>query len=222
MKKRNLIIGPALILIAILILLDAIGIFSPIDAVIGEISLMSLILGVLLLTFCILCIAKLSFSPIVVALALIFMLFEKNVAFLCGLSNENIINNWVLLASAIVLAIGLKLILPDKKAMKHSTRHGESTIYLDSKKKTHNVRNRFGECKIYFENTDSCADQATLYVSNKFGEMTVLVPSEWLVVSKAKSSFGEFNLPKHDAAENAPILYLEGSNSFGELNVIYI
>ncbi len=221
MKKRNIVIGIALVFVAALILLDAFGLFSPLGAFIGEISLLSLILGVLLLCFSVICILKLSFPPVVIFLALIFMLFEKNIAFLCGYEDENILNNWLLFAAAVILAIGLKFILP-KRRKEHSTNLGESTIYLDSKKKYHNVRNRFSECKIYFENKESYAGGSTLNVSNKFGETTVLVPREWKVDSKVKSSFGEYNLPKCDAPEDAPILKIEGSNSFGELNVIYI
>jgi len=221
MKKRNIFIGLALVFIAILILLDALDVFSPLGAFVGDISLVSLILGVMLLSFCVICILKLSFPPVVIALALIFMLFEKNIAFICGLREENIINNWLLIIAAIILAIGLKLILPKKKK-EHCTSLGESTIYLDSKKKNHNVRNRFGECKIYFENKEAYVGGSTLNVSNKFGETTILVPCEWRIDSKLKSSFGEYNLPKCNAPADAPILTIEGSNSFGELNVIYI
>ena len=46
------------------------------------------------------------------------VLFEKNIAHLCGLRDENIINNWVLFVATLILAIGLKLIIPKHKKKK--------------------------------------------------------------------------------------------------------
>ena len=222
MKKRNIVIGLALILVAGLIFLDALGVLSPVSAVVGEISLISLLLGGLLLVFCIWRIAKLSFPPVIVALALLFLVFEKNVAFLCGLSEENIINDWILLLVSVIFAIGLKLILPKRQKKEYSSKLGESTVYLDSTKKQHFVKNSLGECKVYFENVDAYEGGSTLNISNKLGETTILVPSGWHVVSKVKNSLGEYNLPRDPSPEGAPVLYIVGSNKLGETRVIYI
>lgn len=222
MKKRNIVIGLALIFVAVLILLDAVGILSPFSAVVGEISVVSLLLGGVLLVFCIWRIAKLSFPPVIVALGLMFLVFEKNIAFLCGLPDENIINNWLLLIVSLILAIGLKLILPKPRKKEYSSKLGEATVYLDSTKKEHFVKNALGETKVYFENVDAYTGGSTLNISNKLGETTILVPSSWHVVSKVKNSLGEYNLPEDPSPEGAPVLYIVGSNRLGETNVIYI
>ncbi len=224
MKKRNITIGLILIFAAIVILLDAFGIILSLTTAVGGLSVISILFGILLIALSIHRIMKHDFSTVIIAVALIFMLFEKNIAFILS-RPENIINNWLLLLASVILAIGVKYIIP-KSSKAHSIMFGESTVYLNStdfnsKQKRH-VKNKFGECKIYFENCDEYTGDGTLSISNRFGEMRIFVPSTWRLVTKVECAFGESNFPKCDGTENAPVLNIIGSNKFGELKIVYI
>ena len=91
MKAKKLFWGLGFLLAAALIILDAVGIIPSLLSAVGKVSIFSLILGLLLLSIAIERLCKGKVADIFFPLAFIFMLFEKNIAVLCGLEDENII-----------------------------------------------------------------------------------------------------------------------------------
>ena len=94
MKTSKLFWGLGFLLAAVLIILDIAGIMPTLLSAVGEVSVFSLILGLLLLSYAIVRLCKGRIDEIFLPLALIFMLFEKNIAFLMGREDTDIINNW--------------------------------------------------------------------------------------------------------------------------------
>ena len=109
MKSKKIFWGILLIALAGLLLLDAFGVWEPLAEKIGKISIWALICGAVLLLYIIRSLIHWKISRIFVPFALLFMLFEENIAVVCGLSKMNIINNWILLLVAVLLTVGFAL-----------------------------------------------------------------------------------------------------------------
>lgn len=114
MKAWKIILGIVFILAAVLIVLDAFGVISPLVSSMGEISVFSLIGVVLLTTVVIALCIKGKIQGIFFPLALIFMLLEENIATLCKCESTNIIHNGLVLLIALFLSIGFGIILSYK------------------------------------------------------------------------------------------------------------
>ena len=93
MKTWKIFFGILFIALAIGLILDAVGVMPVIIDGIGEISVFKIILGIMLVSIVINRIFKLKIGDIFLPLALLFMLFEKNIAYTLKLQDENIINN---------------------------------------------------------------------------------------------------------------------------------
>lgn len=131
------------------------------------------------------------------------------------------ISEWLILVCAALIISGLALIFPKffRKKSVHSASFGDHVRYIDCAnfKKAYS-KNRFGEYSIYFQNIGDFTSGSKLTLDNKFGEMNVFVPEDWIIESNIRSSFGEVNISKGE--DGAKRLILEGTNRFGELNVI--
>ena len=193
--------------------------------------------------------AKIAFSnnlqerfKIFVPLSFLFMILESDIARWANLSEENIINNWLLFLAAIIADIAIGIIVPKKKYNKHDHKFkfydvhtnnngyskafdknifGEKTIYIDANTTKHScIDNKFGEMIVYYQNTD-IADPNTpiiLEIDNKFGELCVHVPENWTVVNEMRSHFGELNI-RHNTSDGVKLI-VTGTNNFGETRIV--
>lgn len=226
----------ALILTAVLIILDALNVTLPFVTAFGEVSLLALVLGFLLIATVINFLIHGLIGEIFFPLAALFMIFEKNIATACGLSDPDIINNWLVVLIAILLGVGVGLLFPRKRRKGHrnesfggsaeytvngqraSSGFGESTIYIDSAQMIPNeIENGFGECRVYFENIESYKGDCELYVKNSFGELRIFVPSAWCIKTDISNGIGAVNVPS--SYTDGPILTIRGKNNFGEIRI---
>ncbi|MBE5817820.1 MAG: hypothetical protein E7312_02050 [Clostridiales bacterium] len=142
-------------------------------------------------------------------------------AILLGLPQLADVSEWMILLCAALIVGGLALIFPSffRKRGMHASSFGSHERYIDcaSFKKAYS-KNRFGEYNIYFQNVDQFESGAILTLSNKFGEMTVHIPDDWCIDAKISNTFGEVNLP--NVIESDKRIILEGSNKFGEINIV--
>lgn len=173
-------------------------------------------------------------------LGLLFMLFEAEIASLAGLANENIINNWIVLLSALLADIAMSILIPRTKnkssfnfcfnGKNHSfgtpdsyekNYFSDSTVYIDASKTTKNyVMNKFGETNVYYQNADQ-AFPDTIYeltVENGMGETNVHVPSDWVVKNEMTCMLGEVNTRQNP--EGDVKLIIRGTNKMGETNIV--
>ena len=234
MKTWKIFWGIGLILAAAVLLLDAFGVITPFLDVVGGISAIQIVGALLLLSFIISRIIKLKFAEIFVPLALIFMIFEKNIAFYLGLESDNIINNWLLIGCAILLAIGVGILTPKRKrekvfsfksssGSKHYEREGGSaTTYFDCKDFVQeNICNRLGETVVHFENEDEYTGGGVLNVDNKLGETVIYVSSRWNVRINVVSHLGETEQVGH-GDKDGPTLTINGNNALGEVLIKFV
>ena len=106
--------GLLIIAIAVFCILQALGVLGSFTSVFGEISIWKLLVGICLLSIVLKCLFKLEIEGIFVPLGFLFMLFEKNIAFACGV-DENIINNWLVFGCSLLLSIGFGMLLPKRR-----------------------------------------------------------------------------------------------------------
>ena len=229
MKIWKIFVGFFLVLAAIFILLDATGVISPIESVIGEVSVFAVIVGIFLLAFAISSIARGKINEIFFPLAFIFMLFEKNVAFVCGIEDSNFVHNGIVLLCALLLTIGVGMLMP-KRLRKMKNRKGRclgrgigsSTVYIDCSDFTEEeVENNMGSCTVYFENVDKYESGGTLTVDNNMGSMVICVPSAWRIKIRVDNNMGSISLPE-SCAESGPVLIIDGDNNMGSLTIEYV
>lgn len=226
--------GVGFVLVAVALILDALGILAGIISPFGEVSILALAAGLLLLAYAISRLFKGAVGEIFIPLSLIFMLFEKNIAFLMGREDTDIINNWLLLACAGMLWIGFSILLSGVKKKKrfklfykdnshHSSGTFGSTVkYINCDGfKYESVENNLGSYTIFFENVEKYQGGGVLEIENNLGSMTINVPSTWKIDTRIESSLGGSSKPRNDSS-SGPDLTIKGDNNLGGVNIKYV
>ena len=233
MKTSKIFWGLGFVLMAAFLLLDAFGVITPLLDVVGGITWFQIVAGLLLIFFIISRLIKLKISEIFIPFAFLFMFFEKNIAYVCGLENKNIINNWLLFLCALLITIGFSILFPNdgkfrfkfsgnKKIRKNKKGGslGSTVVYIDCNDFVEeNVVNRLGECIVHFENEDNFMSGAILNVDNELGRITIFVPSAWRITNRINNSLGSIKTGDTFAGDGAPTLIIEGNNELGEITV---
>lgn len=104
------------------------------------------------------------------------------------------------------------------------TTFGEGIKYVKTEDfRSCDISNSFGETKVFF---DGCSIlegvEPTIHVSNSFGEIQLYVPKNWNVSFEARASFGAVEEKNRSMTPGAPIVHLQGSASFGAVEVFYV
>ncbi len=229
-KTWKLFWGLGFISLAIVLVLDAVGVLAPITSIVGEVSVLALICGLFLLCYAMAQLLRGKIGEIFLPLALIFMLFEKNIALVCGIgdANGNIINNWLLLLCAVMLWIGFSILFSGMRRKKkrkkiefevghrHSGSIGSSVRYIDCEGFKHeSVENDLGSCVVFFENTDKYEGDGVLYIDNNLGSLVVNVPADWNVAVSIDNSLGTVTSPK--PCSGGRLLTVKGDNNLGSV-----
>lgn len=224
--------GLVLIVMAVLLVLDACGLLLTFKSVFGELSLLAIAGGVLLTAYLVMSLIRGRLIRILFLLMLLFMLFEKNIAYMLGLPNENIINNWLLLFAVVTVAIGIKMIFPKRRHRGHGIHFslgggnaggnlGHSVVYVDSAElRPDRIENNLGSCMVYFENPDAYRGDETLTVENNLGSLVLHVPESWDVKMKIESNLGSVDSPKGTHGDR--VLYVCGENNLGSISVKFV
>jgi hypothetical protein len=237
MKKMwKIFWGLGFILVAVAIVLDALGVFAPFVSAFGEISIWAIIGGALLLCFAISQLILGNIGNFFVPIAVIFMIFEENIAHYFGIGDEsgNIINNWLLLLVAVMLGIGFSILFSGIRRRKRRRKSGcewsygngvkirssigSSVRYIDCEGfKYEEIENDLGACTIFFENVDKYESGGVLSVENNLGSTVITVPEEWHVVVRIENNLGGVVTPKDNG--NGPVLTITGENNLGSVTV---
>ena len=232
MKTWKIFWGLGCVLAALFLLLDALGVITPFLDVVGGISAAQIICGLFLSAFVISRIIKLKFQEIFIPLALLFMLFEDNIAFVLGLEDDNIIGNWLLFWCAVLLSVGVSILTPKRRSLnfrvtkkgasKKTHAIGSSTRYIDCSDFVEEyLSNNLGETVIHFENEASFTSGAVLNIENKLGEVVVYVPQQWNVKLNISSKLGDVE-QKGKGSADGPTLVINGTNELGEIVIMFI
>ncbi len=223
MKRQSIFWGVAFICTAILIIVDAVGTGL---GFLDSIPVIKIILGVLCLCWIVNELYKKQLPHIFFPLSFIFMLFEKEIAGLCGFENGEIISNWLVLLCALLLTIGTSIILPKSYGNVFGNKGhkimGKSTQYIDCSDFTRqNVENNMGSTVVYFENTENYQGGGTLNLENNMGSLLVNIPSDWHVIANLENNMGSIKLPSTGNPTGKTII-LTGENNMGSVTVEFV
>lgn len=231
MKTSKIAWGLFFVAMAALIILNQTGI-------IGEISIVGIIISLLLVPVIITGIKNKNFFFMFIPLSIIAILFDEPL----GIEK---FTPWPLLACALFLSIGFHILFPAKNKWKtekfdnsqnwqaessdgdhicFQNRFAGSVKYVTSKTfKDVNIRSSFGGMKVYFDNAEMYANEATAVIVSDFSGIELYVPKEWNVVSKLSFSFGGIDEKgEKNSVKNGKTLILEGNVKFAGVTVIYV
>ena len=104
----------------------------------------------------------------------------------------------------------------------HSMKFGSATKYIRSQNlKEADLRSQFGELSVFFDGAQVPEGKVFIHVNASFGEMQLFIPAGWKLENKVKVSLGDCTDRGTNVipADNAVVCVIEGSVSFGELEI---
>lgn len=239
MKKSNILGGLALIVIAVILLGNGMG-------VLPNIPWFGLIGSVLLGAYVIKGIWKREFFGAVMSLGFIAWIWDEY------LMIEKITPFPLLLAAAL-LGIGLNMIIGKKHKIVtiHREEDGEwkectmdearTANWQDGRHVTlennfnsvskyvnsdafssANLENNFGSTNIYFNNAVIAGNQATIDIENNFGEMNIYLPRTWRMRLSQETAFANvhvYGAPNNDM--DAPLVIVKAESNFGGVKIYF-
>ena len=236
MKTWKIFFGLALILAAVLLVLDALGIAMPWMTLVGEVSWFALLIGLLLVAFIIASLSQGKLSQIFFPIAILFWMFEENIATLMGRETSDLLDNRLVLLVAILFTVGFAIIESAFRRRRRSGGHfsyghsgsergggslGSSVVYVDAESMRPGVvENNLGACAVRFENVERYPGDGVLRVENNLGAMTVHVPEGWRVEVHVENNLGSVSAPRGGDGDG-PLLTVSGENNLGALTVRY-
>ena len=223
MKKKGIFWGVALIFAAILMIINSFGTEL---GFLDKIPVIKIILGVLFLCWVVNELYKKQLPHIFFPLAFLIMLFEREIADLCGIASGELISNWLLLLCALLFTIGTSMIFPKsyegncgRKSHKIMVR---STRYIDCSNFTcQEVENNMGSVEVFFENTEHYQGEGTLNLDNNMGSTVIHIPSGWRVVANIDNNMGSIKIaPSQNSS--GKVIHLTGDNNMGSVIVDFV
>lgn len=235
MKKGNVFWGLILLLVAVLIVVDKLGV--------ADISLIRVILTVFLGAFLIKGITKLSIPGVIMPASFLCILYRPAL----GIEKLQIVT---ILVVAILVSIGLELIFGpmlrkkkisfdgkvemnfDAKGAKSS--HSESVVEFNTifSSATKYVTSNsfqfgtadcmFGNMAIYFDDASLCDGQGELKVDCVFGNVKIYIPKIWLVVNDMDAILGHASEKGQCQSAGVSALHIYGDVILGNVEIIYI
>ncbi len=214
--------GIVLIALAALLLLKASGLAL---GLIGSLPLIDLLLGAVILSFVIYSCFKLHLAALPFELALLFMLFENELAAALEREETNIISNWLLLGCALLCSIGIELIQDGFRSAKFRTSMGNNetafasdTRYFDCREHSQFFyRTKMGDGNIYFNNPEEFKG-GTLALDCKMGNISVHIPSSWRIENRIQNKMGNVDC-RGKGSTDGPLLTLTGVCAMGNISI---
>lgn len=230
MKKKNILGGLLLILLASIIVLNKVN-------VLPDLPWTRMIAGVFMAYLVIISIPKLNFFGIIMPLCVIGCLFDTELGI-------EAITPGTLLIAGVLVSGGLALIFKRKKnrEFKMVIDENEKTMYeedgqiirlennFNSVSKYVNtatfseayIENNFGSCNVYFNNATMQNQSAKIELDNNFGQMNLYFPGTWRVKIDQDTSFGNVKIhgePNADMDANCVMIDVECA--FGNVNLFF-
>ena len=243
--KSNVFWGTALILSALLIILDAVG------KNLGFIQLpvFKIILCVIIGAWGVSEIAKGRFAHVFLPLGFIFAILQTNIYQWTHASDPNLAAlveegsarfapTWVVILAAALLQIGFSVILPKRKYSGYPESNvspsgtarsandgffendlGSSACYVDAGRLGYfRAKNDLGKLDVYIENAEAYQGNGTIEVTNDLGQTVIHVPTGWAVDNQITASLGAVSCSV--PSTGAPMLKLVGTCDLGNVNII--
>lgn len=166
-----------------------------------------------------------------IPLALLFLLFEREIGAQLGKGADFVHNGYVILA-AVLLTVAFYLILGWTRKRVSTASSGVSACgdnrfrsgicYIDANSgEPQAVNNKMGSLGVYFQNADvgDVSRDVVMRVNNDLGSIVVHVPANWEVVSTVKNDMGSVSI-RDNQAVTIRRLIIDIENHMGSVSVI--
>lgn len=226
MKRKHLFWGIILLAVAALIIVDSLGTsLGFLD--VGGLPVIRILIGVVMLYFAVKTIVKGRIYGCVFPLAIIFLLFEKELASLAG--KEDLISTWIVLLVALLLTVGLAFIFPHRgkirtggtyisSSYEKTNTMSDRTEYIDCTDfVSASFSNKLGQLNLCFANSGNYIGGGVLNVDNSLGETIIRVPAGWRIDVQIDSMLGDVEIPVQTNVSEGPLLTITGANRLGEV-----
>lgn len=235
MKKNNIVLGVALIAVAVLMIASGMGLLS-------GIPWLQAIVSVCMLVFSVQQICGRQFFWAMISLGCIGWIWEDYI----GIDE---IAPFPLLFAAALAGIGLNMIFGEKQRVITSPRDGEkgnmdgvgtqkwqdgrhvtfenifsnTSKYVNSEAfATADFSNVFGSANIYFNNAVIAGGEAKIKVENVFGRLNLYFPATWRMQINKESVFGGVRIYGTPCTDpDAPLIYINTESVFGGVNIYF-
>lgn len=226
---RRILWGTLLLAGAVLIILSSLNVEL---GFIGLLSVSDLILGAVIIAIGACLAYDRMWSALPFVAAVLFFVFESEIAASLGRDSDNILNNWVVIVCAALASIGISFITSPVKERKFkkkeeygkyssATRFANDVKYFDCAKFTkYYYKLSMSNGEICFENTDQYAGDGILTVNCKMSNLVINVPSDWCVESQIVNKLGEVNVPA-SANPSGPRFVIDGESNMSTIEVRY-
>lgn len=232
-KPRKVVIGVILLILALAL---AAYWFLPDTRLFLGVSIWQIMIGAVLLYWLVMVLffgrsvaVRLTF---IMPLALLFLVFERNIGTLCGLG-PNFVVNWVVIVIALLLTVAFLLIFSKKETFKVERSYGESgashrsnmqdsVAYFDlANGNEFAVSNKMGNLNVFFQNTEfgDATVPVHLRIQNKLGVTTVHVPSTWYIQNDMNSNLGSVDCDLTGNGTGRKLI-VSGENELGEVTIV--
>ncbi len=204
-----------LILAAAAFILDGLGV----DLGVGF-SAWRIALGAVLLAWFVSEIVRLKFAHIFFPLAFLFLLFEAPIATrLLGREDPNIINNWLVLAAALLLTVGFGILFRKRGDASHMPT--SKTLYVEAKDLAdYRIGDNVGKTEVYVTGRGFYEGAGRITVQDNVGMISIHLPQNWTVVLEKSDNLGTVEIPPQNLA-NEKSLTLCVRDNVGKVQVVF-
>jgi hypothetical protein len=232
--KSNALWGVFLLLAAAFILTNNFFHFT-------DIGIGSIIVAILAFAFIVQCIARWHIAPIIIPLAVLYIIFRAPL----GLPE---IQTWKLITASVLAFIGLSILIPQRhRPCNQSDNHrgskepprvengsqdnnpclsvnfGTVSGSLNAESlETVRLSCNFGAMEVFFNQAKLSPNGADVYINCSFGAVQLNIPGHWQVIDRISRTLAGVDIKFAATAENAPRLTLNGSVTLGGIEVKYI
>lgn len=219
--------GVALIIIALLLVFNAVGVKAGFLDV-GGLPIIRIILGAFCVASIVYSIAKGKIAQIFFPLAFIALLFEGEIARLFNAASEDLYSVWLVLGVAALLTAGISILTPSRAEISVNNKDKIGKNNLSSAAKyidctdfgTKSVGNNLGYMAVYFENADKYEGGGTLVIDNNLGSTAVYIPGDWDPDVTVDHNLGSLRVPDTRANATKGVRIVAKSN-LGSLKIFY-
>ena len=217
-SKSPVFWGLVLILAAVAIVLEALDV-----SIANMVSPVRIALGVVILAWMISEIVRLKIANIFFPLAFLFILFEDLIATkVFDRADPNLINNWIVLAAALLLTIGFSILFSKQGPVQVSGNVGNHSLYFNAETELADahVSDNLGQTGVYITNVAAYPGNGRITVSDNLGQITLHLPKAWRIVLEKHDNLGQVNLPPQ-TTESDQTLTLVVRDNVGQVSVLF-
>ncbi len=221
-NTKSIIVGITIVLCALLLIASSIF-----ERTLGTgISLTRVVMASLIFIYAVAMFVRCHFFIGWIMTSFAFFVAERDIATLCGIKDGNIAPNFVVFVAVLFLGWGTSKIFKGTKRNSwvkingKSGHFGSKTQYVDSSEiDGFRIESNFGFYDLFVQNEDVYMGDATLYVLNNFGTVTLHVPPSWHIIEHGGNNVASVHIREQNGMPGKK-LYVHIQQNCGNINVL--